>query len=215
MLDLIKKYILSMVVLLGFQQAYAQNTKLSAEDQRLYYLTYNSCTLFLAEGTPKGAILTYLNPQAIDVMVESFADINHMMEKYLAGDTKAFDRLKNNRGLGLYMHTLLQSEGFSSALNDCFPNESYRKAYVADLLLFDAIGNYFTVAAAAYGYYSFLKWSYAYIHLSWVKALFLGHVATVVTADTPSRKQSLADMLKDQYQNLSDQIEALLKQQKK
>jgi hypothetical protein len=209
-----------MGLLIGVPFAYSKTdqtaySKLNQEDQKLYYLTYESCQVFMADNTPRSAILTVLNPQAIDVMLTTMGDVNYMMGKYFEGDSNAFDRLVRNDGLGSYIQTLLHSDGFTLALRDCFPNEARRNAYVFNLLVLDGTAKFVLTYGATIGYMKFLKWSYAYIHLPWVKVLFYGHIATLLTADSVGNNKSFADLMKEQYNNLSSQIEALIQSQKK
>jgi hypothetical protein len=217
-----KKYFFRAILMLGFlligvsvSSAATSDRELShmsLEEQKLYYLTHESCQLFMKDPSIKSGIITVLNPQAIDVMFGTVGDINHMMGKYFQGDEQAFDRLLNNRYLGTYVRTLLNSDGFTLALRDCFPNEEVkRNAYVLNLLVLDGAAKYVMIAGTAVGYLKFLKWTHAYFNLPWVKALFFGHTAMLLTSSSSATNRSFSQMMADQYKNLSSQIDALLK----
>lgn len=197
------------------EAAQSHQAELSYFDQKNYWLTFESCRLFSNINNPLKALQFVLNPQSVDVMMSTLGDANLTAQKFLAGEDEALRVFRHNRGLGAYVNQLLQSDGFRLALLDCFPSdEKKQKAYVVSLLFFDAAAKYAIVGGMTHGTLRYLKWTKTYFSSPWVKTLFLGSVATMLTRSTHENEKSLYKMMSDQYQNLSIQIETLIQKKK-
>lgn len=195
-------------LMLGAPLGFAQTSQL--QNTQDYIMTYESCRLYLADSSIKGGIVSVLNPQAIDVIQSKMGDIEDLTNRIFSADPEATDRLQRNGGLSTYLSVLMQSEGFHQALRDCFPKESLRKMYVANLILLDSAVS----IGITTGYIRMLGYAAAHFSSLWVKALFAAHMTPLLTASSPQTKRSFNQMMADQYENLSAQVDAILRAQR-
>lgn len=213
MQNLTKIYFIPVLIgLIFWTSGLMAQDKSSVEEQRIYYLTYESCRDYAKEETIPGMIRSGLNPQGIEVLLSTYGDLNYAMDRFLAGDGNAFAVVETNKGLGTYLKTLLNSAAFTTALQDCFPAEAMRRSYVVDLLVLDASAKFLLTAPSVLGYLRYLKWTSLMFHKTWVKLLFLGHVGGLLTASTVQNQQkTTTELMKEQFQSLSQQIDQLSK----
>lgn len=135
--------ILSLLVLIGTTSVVAKPIFTSDQDQQIYDETFLQCSK-VQPGSWSKVKSIYFNQTQRHAFKEA------LVQAGLAGffDERALGNYYLNKGISKYTYDLLNSDGFISALFDCFPNsENDRNHFVISLLAFEWAGKSTAVIA--------------------------------------------------------------------
>lgn len=181
----------------------AKTQNLNRGQLGIYHSTLLSCSEY-KKGfwTGEGAFMTEHHKK---IFLAAMADVQLTMDKIYDGNfKKALNHYKYTNGLGFYLNDLLHSEGFSLAMNECFPNDLKSELkYVDNLLAVDMLAKFMLTALPAISTLRSLKY---FFNLPWIKPItsvaLLYHFPTSQQIAIQNSQQSMDQILDAQFKIL-------------
>lgn len=176
---------------------------LSQEDSRIYKESLESCLIYRER-----RIANFdLTDQEKRTLIGTFGDTNYVAMSYFSDDNSKLI-FKNTDGLGTYLHTLLNSQGFIFAMKKCFhDDETSENIYVGKLLLIDAAAKGLVLGVTLIPLPRLLSFLAAH---AWGKVIIGLMLTQSVTGSSEQiRKKSLLEIMEQNLDLLKKDIQSM------
>jgi hypothetical protein len=177
--------------------------ELNPKDKKMFDQTLVSCAAYQKRSIKKFEF----TPHEANVFLGTAGDSNYMAEAVFSQGWEEGTRVfRQTGGTGMYLHELLNSDGFMLAMKTCFNSDSAREnLYVAELILIDAAVKGVYIAAS----YVTIKYLLA---RRWGVALVMSAIILPMPGDAQKpRELGFIEKLEEEKEYIEQQVRRFIK----